>query len=89
MPQTLVLWLVMVGQAVTGNPASTGKPWANQGWLPYYSETESIDVPAIPGFATDSDSVLGRYKWTCADKTRILLHDEQTPPQYWCHRVQP
>ena len=26
---------------------------------------------------------------TCADKTRILLHDEQTPPKFWCHRVQP
>jgi len=25
---------------------------------------------------------------TCADKTRILLHDEQDPPKYWCHRVE-
>jgi hypothetical protein len=23
--------------------------------------------------------------WTCADKTRILMHDEQNPPKYWCH----
>lgn len=26
---------------------------------------------------------------TCADKSRILLHDESTPPKYWCHKVQP
>jgi hypothetical protein len=25
---------------------------------------------------------------TCADKTRILEHDEQTPPRYWCHAPQ-
>ena len=29
------------------------------------------------------------YKKGCADKTRILQHDEQTPAKYWCHRVQP
>jgi hypothetical protein len=22
---------------------------------------------------------------TCADKTRILMHDEQNPPKYWCY----
>jgi hypothetical protein len=26
--------------------------------------------------------------YTCADKSRILLHDEQTPPKYWCHKPQ-
>lgn len=30
-----------------------------------------------------------RLKWTCADKTRILEHDEQDPPKYWCRKVQP
>jgi hypothetical protein len=25
---------------------------------------------------------------TCADKRRILEHDEQTPPKYWCRKVQ-
>ena len=25
----------------------------------------------------------------CKDKTRILMHDEQEPPKYWCHKVQP
>ena len=24
-----------------------------------------------------------------ADKTHILEHDEQSPPQYWCRKVQP
>lgn len=28
-------------------------------------------------------------RWTCADKTRILEHDEQEPPKYWCRKVQP
>jgi hypothetical protein len=27
-------------------------------------------------------------RWTCADKTRIVMHDEQEPPVYWCHKVQ-
>ena len=26
---------------------------------------------------------------TCADKTRILEHDEQEPPKWWCRKVQP
>jgi hypothetical protein len=25
---------------------------------------------------------------TCADPTRILEHDEQTPPKFWCHKPQ-
>jgi hypothetical protein len=28
-------------------------------------------------------------EYVCADNTRILLHDEQNPPLWWCHRVQP
>jgi hypothetical protein len=27
--------------------------------------------------------------WHCADKTRILQHDEDSPARWWCHRVQP
>lgn len=23
--------------------------------------------------------------WTCAEKGRILQHDENTPPKFWCH----
>lgn len=26
---------------------------------------------------------------TCAEKTRILEHDEQNPAKYWCRKVQP
>ena len=26
---------------------------------------------------------------TCSDRARILEHDEQTPPKYWCRKVQP
>ncbi len=29
------------------------------------------------------------YRPTCADKSRILEHDENSPPKYWCRRVQP
>lgn len=29
-----------------------------------------------------------KYKWQCADKTRILEHDEQTPAKYYCRKPQ-
>jgi hypothetical protein len=46
------------------------------------SETcESVDEVKVCG------GKLGK-RWTCLDKSRILLHDEQTPPKYWCHRVE-
>ena len=55
-----------------------------------------VDVLAIPNpltFETVCDwNVPCRTKsnrqWTCSDRTRILLHDEQTPPKYWCHKVE-
>lgn len=28
-------------------------------------------------------------EWTCADKSRILEHDEAEPPKYWCRKPQP
>jgi hypothetical protein len=28
---------------------------------------------------------VGGFVLTCEDKTRILMHDEQDPPKYWCH----
>lgn len=32
---------------------------------------------------------LPEYKvWTCAEKSRILEHDESTPAKYWCRKVQ-
>lgn len=30
---------------------------------------------------------LGHYRLTCSDKSRILQHDEQAPPKFWCHKV--
>jgi hypothetical protein len=38
-------------------------------------------------FAPDVVAVYKR--WSCADKSRILLHDENEPPKYYCHRVNP
>jgi len=29
------------------------------------------------------------YRWTCNDPTRILEHDEQDPPRWWCRKVKP
>jgi|ERR1035438_7242169 hypothetical protein len=26
---------------------------------------------------------------SCADRTRILAHDEQTPPKWWCRKAEP
>ena len=26
--------------------------------------------------------------WTCSDKTHILMHDEQDPPKWYCHKPQ-
>lgn len=26
------------------------------------------------------------YRYTCADKKRVLIYDEQTPPKFWCNR---
>jgi hypothetical protein len=65
---------------------------------------EPIDVPAIQTFDGTSFVVLcakGQKptipsmkgycltpRNTCADKSRILQHDEQSPPKYWCHKPQ-
>ena len=53
-----------------------------------------VDVPAIQQ-STEKPKVFLQYpdgtwhpssEYTCADKTRILLHDEQNPPKWWCHK---
>jgi len=62
---------------------------------------ELPDVPAVkvkgPHFCWHEEPMMseqfvaklcGKTHWTCADKTRILIHDQQSPPVYWCHRVQ-
>ena len=61
---------------------------------------ESLDVPAIQ--ETRHTKCISAYLWpgpacqgyedemvtTCADKTRILEHDEATPAKWWCRKVQ-
>ena len=49
---------------------------------PVIGLSELVDVPATTRKVLDHDIP------TCSDKTRILLHDEQEPPKYWCHRVE-
>lgn len=60
---------------------------------------EPVDVPAVKiGKRQVCDSMLANgvplpycwyeTKYTCADKTRVLWHDESNPAHWWCHRVQ-
>ncbi len=49
-----------------------------------------LAMPTLPDSMVKTTKCTERKsKYTCADKTRILLHDEQTPPKYYCHKVQP
>lgn len=52
-----------------------------------YTKDENGNVESMYVFRSN----LHRYRmflWSCADKTRILLHDEQEPPKFWCHKPQ-
>jgi len=57
---------------------------------------EPIDVPAIeetepivpPLEFSDGSKLTARTRRTCTDKTRILMHDEQDPPIWYCHKPQ-
>jgi hypothetical protein len=76
-------------------------PGEHQKWVQidcdvYYCP--NIDVPAIDDtrypYETFIDTGNGikrgiTYNKTCQDKTRILEHDEQSPPRFWCRKVQP
>jgi hypothetical protein len=70
---------------------------------PSFSTPDPIDVPAISA-RTDKvcvqysilqwdgnqcDKYEDRKRWTCADPNRVLEHDENTPPKFWCRKVQP
>jgi hypothetical protein len=49
-----------------------------------------LDRSGKPATPDDWYGNPGKYHMTrqsCADKIRILLHDEQDPPNYWCHKV--
>jgi hypothetical protein len=56
-----------------------------------------IDVPAVncssertPCSAPDINGIITcRTGPACIDQTRILEHDEQNPPKWWCRKVQP
>lgn len=45
-------------------------------------EWKPLVVPAI--HAKDLTFNEDTYFWDCEDKTRILEHDQQNPPKYWC-----
>lgn len=82
-------------------PTRQGRLWREDccgGVVP----VESLDVPAIQ--ETRHTKCISAYLWpgpacqgyedemvtTCADKTRILEHDEQPAPntKFWCRKVQ-
>lgn len=48
-----------------------------------YQELLECHMHVVPDF---KGCVLVSHVHTCADKTRILLHDEQENPVYWCHK---
>jgi hypothetical protein len=51
---------------------------------------EPIDTPALHiNPKCSGGCVPPPDYWTCADKSRILEHDENDPPKYWCRKVQP
>ena len=46
----------------------------------------------LHGFGSDAVGLARQEKvkhYSCAGKTRILEHDEQDPPKWWCRKVQP
>jgi hypothetical protein len=67
-------------------PSTTGVPTGSGAWdvkipLP-------VDVPAIHRHSRYDEPPPWIDYWTCADPKRILEHDEQEKPMYWCRRVQ-
>jgi hypothetical protein len=53
---------------------------------------DPVDVPAVqvgyydPPECRETKCI--HVKQTCADKSRILEHDENSPPKYWCRKVE-
>ena len=49
---------------------------------------EPIDVPAVEeDYETGNPEARFGKRWTCADKSRILLRSEDD--KHWCHKPQP
>jgi len=46
------------------------------------------DIGAGPDWCTATEDIKDKRPG-CDDKNRILEHDENNPPKYWCHKVQP
>lgn len=74
--------------------SKSGEDWIISGVGPQHNtaKPEPIDVPAVQGCYFPEGVIsecLGKLEWVCRDRTRILQHDEQQPPTYWCHKPQP
>lgn len=59
----------------------------------HYHQAEPMDVPAVQvGTVMDCGfygAELDCRIFSCADNHRILEHDSQSPPSWWCRKVQP
>lgn len=67
-------------------PAVAGK-WTDGG----VNDGHCASASVWPNIETSTYDNLQRCRnraWRCTDKTRILQHDEQTPPKFWCHKPQ-
>ena len=60
-----------------------GKHGAPACMFPFMDEGYSLR--ACEGFDVPPVGLPSTQRWTCADKGRILQHDEDTPPKFWCH----
>lgn len=53
-----------------------------------FPKPEPLEVPAIRIHPKcEGGCVPPPAYWTCADKSRILEHNEENPPKYWCRKV--
>lgn len=57
--------------------------------VPAIQETRTIKQEPCKPMEIMCGNTFIKREWTCKDKTRILEHDEQDPPKYYCRRVQP
>lgn len=70
-----------------------------ESWRCFRQDREGCSVKDKDGNLVDADRwfpvpwnnapVYTLWQRSCADKARILEHDESDPPHYWCRKVQP
>jgi hypothetical protein len=90
---------LMWGESAHGLPLTCKPDGTKTGWI--CKLDAAADEPAIqvkdgfsgagmcaPGQRPDMSQYCIQPRDTCADKSRILQHDEQSPPKYWCHAPQ-